>query len=240
MAKGAGKESRLGDVLRDIRRRRNWTFSEMSLKTGVPASTLWRMENRPVSLTLDKLLRLSQSLGIDVTELIAGAGGAGATQVSGRRSFDLPGSGVLVSTPQYDYTYHCAALTPKRMVPMTGLAKCRSLEEFGELINHDGEEYTYVIEGTIEVHTEFYLPLRLNAGGSVYFDSTMKHAYLSIGATPARLLCVCAGFGDSCMGAGIEPEHDAGTGPRAGKTSTAASRRKGPIRSISRKKKFSR
>jgi transcriptional regulator with XRE-family HTH domain len=198
--------SRLGIVLKEFRRERDLTLSEMAAITGVAASTLSRIENNQVSLTLDKMLRLSRGLGVELTDLIASPSKPDGRQMAnGRRAFDLPGVGKLVDTPQYEYHYHSADLTPKRMVPMTGLAKCRSLAEFGDLISHDGEEWTYVLEGAIEVHTEFYSPLRLEAGGSVYFDSTMKHAYLAVGPAPARLLCVCAGLEGGCVGTRLEP-----------------------------------
>ena len=38
--------------------------------------------------------------------------------------------------------------------------------------------------------TEFYEPLRLEAGDSVYFDSRMGHAYLADGEGPVRILVV--------------------------------------------------
>ena len=50
---------------------------------------------------------------------------------------------------------------------------------------------TFVLEGKMALHTEFYEPLLLDVGGSVYFDSTMGHAYLSVGSVPLKLLCVC-------------------------------------------------
>ena len=33
--------------------------------------------------------------------------------------------------------------------------------------------------------------LRLKTGESVYFESMMGHAYLSVGDKPARILCIC-------------------------------------------------
>jgi mannose-6-phosphate isomerase-like protein (cupin superfamily) len=48
-----------------------------------------------------------------------------------------------------------------------------------------------VLEGRMALHTEFYQPLILDAGGSVYFDSTMGHAYVSVGSAPLKILCVC-------------------------------------------------
>jgi mannose-6-phosphate isomerase-like protein (cupin superfamily) len=74
---------------------------------------------------------------------------------------------------------------------MTGLIRSRSLEQSNGLLKHEGEEFTYVLEGRMALHTEFYQPLILDAGGSVYFDSTMGHAYVSVGSVPLKILCVC-------------------------------------------------
>jgi mannose-6-phosphate isomerase-like protein (cupin superfamily) len=89
------------------------------------------------------------------------------------------------------YSYLCTELAGKKMTPMTGLIRSRTLAETNGLLKHDGEEFTYVLEGTLELYTEFYEPLVLSVGGSVYFDSTMGHAYVSIGDTPLKMLCVC-------------------------------------------------
>jgi hypothetical protein len=45
-----------------------------------------------------------------------------------------------------------------------------------------------VIEGAIEFHSEFYEPVKLQTGESVYFDATMGHALISIGPKPARVV----------------------------------------------------
>jgi oxalate decarboxylase/phosphoglucose isomerase-like protein (cupin superfamily) len=41
-------------------------------------------------------------------------------------------------------------------------------------------------------HTELYAPVLLQAGDSVYFDSSMGHAYLRVGDGPCRVLTVCS------------------------------------------------
>jgi hypothetical protein len=99
---------------------------------------------------------------------------------------------VRVETPNYDYQYLCADLRAKRMVPILTRVRARSLEEFGELIRHQGEEFIYVLEGCIEVHLQFYTPLRLDAGQGVYLDSTMGHAYIAKDCESALVLGICS------------------------------------------------
>ena len=64
--------------------------------------------------------------------------------------------------------------------------------EFGGLIRHPGEEFSYVLEGELDFHSELYAPVRLRAGDSIYFDSEMGHAYLKATVQRCTLLCSCA------------------------------------------------
>ena len=49
-----------------------------------------------------------------------------------------------------------------------------------------------VLEGTIEVHLQFYTPVVLSAGQGIYIDSTMGHAYLAKDCESALVLGVCS------------------------------------------------
>jgi transcriptional regulator with XRE-family HTH domain len=167
------------------------SIAEVSAATGIAKSTLSRVENDQLSLTYAKLLQLCKGLQIDIAELFASGAPPDAVQPSARRTFTPNGEGhpVVVGSQAYDYL--CTELAGKKMTPMTGLIRSRSLEESNGLLKHEGEEFTYVLEGRMALHTEFYQPLILDAGGSAYFDSTMGHAYVSVGSVPLKILCVC-------------------------------------------------
>ncbi|MET0815492.1 MAG: cupin domain-containing protein, partial [Pseudoxanthomonas sp.] len=63
-----------------------------------------------------------------------------------------------------------------------------------------GEEYIHVLEGRAEVHTEFYDPIVLEAGESVYIDSNMGHAYIAAeGCEEVLLLGVCSSSDEQLM-----------------------------------------
>ncbi|HEY6922410.1 MAG TPA: cupin domain-containing protein, partial [Steroidobacteraceae bacterium] len=64
--------------------------------------------------------------------------------------------------------------------------------EFGELLQHPGEEYIYVLSGVIAVHTDFYDPVVLQSGESIYVDSSMGHAYVTESCAEATVLAVCS------------------------------------------------
>jgi uncharacterized cupin superfamily protein len=58
-------------------------------------------------------------------------------------------------------------------------------------MRHEGEEFLYVLEGELELHTECYAPLLLKAGESIYFDSRMGHGYVARGTQTCRALSMC-------------------------------------------------
>lgn len=184
------KHPRLGDCLRALRHAHGLTLQQVSTRTGLALSTLSKVENHQMSLTYDKILQLCDGLGIPMTELLTQDTAAAATRT--RVSVAAPANTLVHDTPNYEYFYLSTDLTDKRMVPLIATVRARTLEEFGPLVKHPGEEFIYVVSGEIEVHTEHYAPLRLAAGQSCYIDSTMGHAYLAVGAGEARIVGVCS------------------------------------------------
>jgi transcriptional regulator with XRE-family HTH domain len=183
----------LGRVLRSLRTRNDWTLKEMSDRTGIPLSTLAKVEHDRLTLTYDKLLQLSERLKIRMSDLFAESNESPAQPVTARRSIGRMDRAIRVTTNNYDYYYLCAELRRKRMIPILTHIRAKSVEEFGELVHHSGEEYIYVLSGKVQVHTEFYDPIVLDAGESLYIDSNMGHAYVAAeGCDEAIVIGVCS------------------------------------------------
>lgn len=185
--------STLGSRLRGWRIQHGLTLKEMSARTGVPFSTLSKVEHDRLTLTFEKLHIISERLKIPISALFAEPDSAKATTANSRRSLAKRTNALPVTTPIYDYFYMSPELRNKAMVPIFAQIKARTIEEFGELMRHRGEEFFYVLEGSVVVHTDFYDPVVLAKGEAVYIDSTMGHAYvLAEGCDAATALCVCS------------------------------------------------
>jgi transcriptional regulator with XRE-family HTH domain len=188
--------ARLGSALRALRKQNGWTLADVSARSGVPVSTLSKVENDKLSLSYDKLVRLSEGLQVDIAQLFAPGLASDrdeeAPRAFGRRSVQRAGEGSFISTKTYTHIYPAAELLHKKLVPIIAELHARSLEEFGDLVRHSGEEYAMVLEGTCELHTELYAPLRLERGDSVYFDSSMGHAYIAASRERCVILSVCS------------------------------------------------
>jgi transcriptional regulator with XRE-family HTH domain len=190
----APNAARPGAALKALRMQKGWTLAEVSKRTDLPVSTLSKIENDRMSLSYDKLARISAGLEVDISQLFAPqiVGMPGAT-VNGRRSVTLAGQGQGIETENYGHLYPAADFLNKRFVPVIAELHTRTLADFGEMIRHAGEEYAYILEGTVEFHSELYAPLTLHKGDSLYFDSGMAHAYLKAESGPCRVLSICSG-----------------------------------------------
>ena len=189
-----GANSQLGQCLKAARQARGLTLKQVAERTGMALSTLSKVENGLMSLTYDKLLQLTSGLKMEIAELFnpAVAAPVQGRPVTARRSISRAGQGQLINTKFYTYTYQCTDLIGKRMVPIVAEVRARSLDEFGPLLRHAGEEYFLVTSGRVAVHTEFYAPEILDEGDGIYLDSTMGHAYLNAGeAASAKGVCLC-------------------------------------------------
>jgi len=183
---------KLGECLRRLRFERRLSITDVAAATGISQSTLSRVERDQLSLTYDKLVQLCRGLNVDLAALFSADSAAQRPRELGRRTVTLPGAGRKVTVSAQEYLYLCTELAGKKMTPQLCVVNAHSLAESHGLTKHEGEEFGYVLEGTVQLHTEFYEPLTLPTGASVYFDSTMPHVYVSVGSEPARLLCVCS------------------------------------------------
>lgn len=194
-----------GAIVKTLRMERGWTLAEVSRRTGYRVSSLSKIENDIVSLTYDKLSRLSAALEVDISRLF-GAQEGPAAPAAARRSITRAGNGKSINSKNYSHLYPAAELLNKRLIPIVVENLARTLEEFGELVRHSGEEYVYVLEGELDVYTSVYAPVRLQKGDSIYLDSSMGHAYVSASDAPCRVLAVCSGTESQMIAAvGGEP-----------------------------------
>ena len=177
----------LGDRLRELRKAKGWTLSKVSEMTGLAPSTLSKVENKQISLTYDNLAKLADGLKIDLADLFTPETIQATT---GRRSITRMAEGRPQESANYIHVYCAPELSRKAMVPIVSEVKARTLEEFGELNRHAGEEWMYVLAGPVVFHSEFYEPLNLDTGDSLYFDATMGHAILRGSDGPARTISV--------------------------------------------------
>ena len=180
---------RLGERLKEIRLANQWTLEDVSQKTGLARSTLSKIENDQISPTFTAVQKLIGGLDIDLPQLLSPP--RQQTRTMGRRDMTRRGEGQRHPTPTYEHELLGHQLAQKRMIPFKTIVRARSFDEYHQWVRHDGEEFLMVLHGDILLYTEFYAPLVLAEGDSIYFDSDMGHALVSTSQEDAVVLSVC-------------------------------------------------
>jgi transcriptional regulator with XRE-family HTH domain len=178
----------VGRKLAEMRRARAWTLARLSEESGVAIGTLSKVENGKSGASFDTVARVARALGLRIDDILSPSSPRFAT---GRRVVTRRGQGVRFGFNSYDYEVPCNELTRKAMVPLIMTIRTHEVLPPESWASHEGEEYIHVLSGSIELHTEFYETVRLDAGDSAYIDSEMRHAFASVGDGDARILSVC-------------------------------------------------
>lgn len=187
-AEGVFQPLKLGEKVRDIRLRQKWTLDEASKRAGLAKSTLSKIENEQISPSFDVVQKLAAGLGVDVPQLFVNSS---EPLISGRRSITRRGQGKPHPTRTYAHELLASELTHKKMVPFKTVVHARSFNDFSDWVRHPGEEFLLVLCGSITFYSEFYEPVELSEGDSLYYDAGMGHVCVSQSEQDAQILWVC-------------------------------------------------
>ncbi len=181
-------DNSIGASLKRRRRAKKWSLKVLSEKSGIPVSTLSKVENGLMSLRIEKLLAVCSALDIDVMQLVSPEEtDSHVALVTGRRSITRASTAPRTKTDNTVYEHHASDFSRRLFSPAVIEVQPGVTPE---LIRHQGEEFIYVLEGRIEALTEFYEPTILETGDSMYIDSTMAHNVRALGGKRALILNV--------------------------------------------------
>ncbi len=207
-----------GAVLARLRAERGWTLADVAARTGVSISTLSKIENNQTSPAYGVLTRLASGLGIDFVHLI---GGTGSQMPKGVRAITRADTGTVFETTMGRYQALASELGGKMIEPMLIEIPVRKVLSERVRSSHKGEEFVFVLSGSVEFLMEPYAPTLLDKGDSVYFDGSLSHGFRAIGPAPAQILSICLSGGSAVAGEATDTSV-----PPDGKTASAAARSK--------------
>jgi transcriptional regulator with XRE-family HTH domain len=175
------RESVLGQRLRGMRQRREWTLQEVSARSGLSVGMLSQIERGVSAPSIRSLQKLAEIFGVPIGWFFSDPGAApqGPAWVqrrAQRRVLDLSAKGITkeLLSPEGDGKIELMLIT----VEAGGSS--------GEApYQHAGEDAGTVLEGVLELEVDG-VASRLQAGDSFRFLSTLPHRF----ANPGPLRCV--------------------------------------------------
>ncbi len=190
-----GKASRtldrvtFGKRLRTTRLAQGLTLAGVAARSGVSITTISRAERGQLTLSYEKFSALGRALAMDMAAMFSPADAK--TSGLDRPVLTRAGEGVLYQGPVFSYEFLGTDVAGKQMSPILGTVHARRFNGPGDYVRPEGEEFAHVMAGTIEVYFESGEVMRLARGDSLYFDSRIGHAYVSVGRQMARIIGAC-------------------------------------------------
>ena len=178
-----------GVAVRKLRVAKGWTLQQLSEKSGVPLSTLSKLELGQAALTYDKILRICRALDVDPGLSILQEAAA-TPSPTGRRAVVRAGEGETVAFGAHSAKVGAQDLLSKSFTPLLLTLKPAPNARRQTL---PGEVYIHVMQGAAVLHTDVYAPLRLSPGDAVFFDGGIEHMLHAAGDEPCTALMVVSG-----------------------------------------------
>ena len=167
------------------------TLETASRLCGVSRSALSKIENGLMSPTFDVLQKIVRGLEIDLGELFGSTPQRQARAAAA--SLTRKDQGQRHAYRGYQMELLATDLAHKAMLPFRIRISAHTLDAFDDWGRHEGEEFLYVISGSVCLYSELYTPTHLNAGDSIYFDSRTGHAAVSTSEEDAEVLWMATG-----------------------------------------------
>ncbi|WP_429556550.1 helix-turn-helix domain-containing protein [Paraburkholderia youngii] len=176
----------LGKRLRTARKRLGWTLQQLGEKSGVSITTISRAERGQLALGYENLAALGLALDVDLSALVSKD-----QDETGRATGPVvtrSGEGVAYKGLSFTYEFLAAGVTGKPFEPVLGTIHAREFNGEADYARHLGHEFVYVVTGEIEVYFETGEKVRLNKGDSLYFNSRIGHAYVTVSKQLAKVV----------------------------------------------------
>ncbi len=180
-----------GKRLRAARKQFGWTLAQVAELSGVSVTTISRAERGQLALSYEKFSALGTALRMDLGAMFSESG-VTATVLDGP-VLTRSGKGVVYRGLSFSYEFLGTTAVGKAMSPIVGTVHARQIAGPEDFVRHSGEDFVYVLSGTLEVHFDSGQVTQLARGDSLYFDSRIGHAYISTGKHLARVIGVTQG-----------------------------------------------
>ena len=174
----------MGQKIRQLRLDKGLTLEAAAQRAGCTPGFLSQVERSQAVPSITMLYAIAQALGVKVTYFFPTmVHDTKVVRADERAVFRFEGSPIaysLLSTSFPDRKLESLLL---QMDPVDGTLP------FDEFRSHPGEEFVYVLEGTLRLWVGDAV-YDLNSGDSIHFTSTVKHRMENPGDSPVMAFCV--------------------------------------------------
>lgn len=176
---------RIGESIRHFRKQKGLSLSQLGLASNVSKSNISKIENGMISPTFEIMERISNGLGIPTANLLSDN-----VPGVGRQSFNKSNSGHISVDGHYEFEFLFSNFVGRRMVPFVTTVTASGPDDVKQPAKHGGEEFFYVLSGSVIFTGSGGKTTMMEVGDSIYFDSHEEHLVVNQTDIHSRLLWV--------------------------------------------------
>ena len=180
----------VGEKIKSLRESKSISREEMSERSGLAVEQIERIENNVDLPSLAPLIKIARVLGVRLGTFLddqAETGPAICRHAGGNDTISFSNNAIQ-SRKHMEYHSLAKSKADRHTEPFIIDVAPTDDNDF-VLSTHEGEEFIYVLEGTMEISYghDTYL---LEAGDSIYYDSIVPHHVHAYQGQAARILAV--------------------------------------------------
>ena len=177
--------SEIGMRIAGLRDACDATQEDMAAELGVSLETYQNWENTGADVPISAIYHMANIFGVEFTEILTGT----AAKLNTYHVVKAGEGKEVDRYPGYYYQDLAWRYTGKIMQPL--LVFLDPSDEPAKLVTHHGQEFNFVLEGTVIVTIEDK-EFVLEAGDSIYFNPEQLHGQRCGGDTQARFVTIIA------------------------------------------------
>ncbi len=172
------EKSSVGQKIKKTRQKKKITLDQVANDTGCSIDYLKKIESSKVTPPVGTILQISRALEIDSGVLLREQEPKTKSRVKAYKK----------RTENYAYTTLTPGAEKKHLKAFRVTIEAKK-EHVGVGYQHEGEEFVYILAGSIEVTVGDHVN-RLKDGDSLHFNSGIRHKLRNTGKSEAELLVI--------------------------------------------------
>ncbi len=183
-------KNKVGAKIKDYREFKKITRAELALKANLDTKQLELIEEKGNVPSLGHLIKITRALGVRIGTFLDDQDQIGPVVVKAGTGNSVLSFSTKDDSPREHLNFYSLAQdkSGRHMEPFLIDIEPSELSDY-KLSSHEGEEFIYVLQGSIEINygKEVYV---LSEGDSIYLDSVVAHNVHATANQKAKILGV--------------------------------------------------
>lgn len=174
----------LGARIKKLRKEKQLTLKEIAEKTNLSISFISQLEHNKTSATLESFKKISEALNVSPSYFFS-------DPTNESQSTVVKGTADDINFKESTFIYRDLKGSMENPLFLPILVILNPGDNRGNNFTHKGQEFLYVLEGTLTVlleHEEFIL----KPNDSIFLDSSKPHYWQNNTDQPIKFLCISA------------------------------------------------